>query len=842
MRGRILAALAAFSVCVGPSAPVGAALAVPMSPDNPAVSGLWVNPAIRPGEGEQATVELVSAPHSLSAHDPITLTVRVANKSQDTLSGLTVTPRLGPATGSVADQRTATVADVDQYQVAGRTRDVDKQLAPGESTELTFTVLESELPLAGITTYPLLIALQRDGVVLDTERFHLAVRGTTRDANVPGLSALYPVSAPIDIVPGETGEAPDDAPLVLGSETLADELAPGGRLDQLVDVYAQYTSDPGVAEATCMSIDPALVDTAERMSHGYTVSSTRPDVVEEPKRLRDSWGSANNEETGEAGRGASDAASWLEKVRQAAGTGCVVALPWANADLNAVARTGDVWLMREAIERGPFTLQEILGTAGVSNTVVPAAGYVDQGVGAALGWADHTRSMVGSAGMQAAWEETLSGTAQGTSGRVEDEQTTTLERSDLPGVGTLLAPPPNQTVRVLVASDTAPHSAAADSASDRFSWIAPGVMAVEYDAALSTVLASAGPVPETTGYSRVNLRSNLTQDSALARAINAGTAVRLAAQSSWRFGDTAATPVLINPPATWDATAADTIMAAVRELLGGGGATPLTLDAYASAPAADTVSVATSTGSPSEDPAVYSDAEVLAAGQQSRYTNDLSALLVPDPSIALSRYGFTLPLRRDLLIALGVHGRRSLGEYSAAQDATSRRLAGSRDTLNELGASVALIPPGNVYTRTSPSSPLLIVAENGLPLPVDTTILYRGPGNARLNVPGSLRIPAHGSVTVQMTADLPDEQNTDLQLFLASPQGQPISQPVHISVRTSGIALQGWVIVASAGVVLALLILFRVGKRRRTRGPTKPVARADIPAQRPSPQRRQTPS
>ena len=79
-----------------------------------------------------------------------------------------------------------------------------------------------------------------------------------------------------------------------------------------------------------------------------------------------------------------DAAVWLDKVRHIAATGCVVSLPWANADLNAVARTGDTWLMREAVERGPFVLQRVLGTAGTLNTVVTGTGYVENGTAPAL--------------------------------------------------------------------------------------------------------------------------------------------------------------------------------------------------------------------------------------------------------------------------------------------------------------------------------------------------------------------------------------------------------------------------------------------------------------------------
>src|SRR5690606_16058731 len=128
-------------------------------------------------------------------------------------------------------------------------------------------------------------------------------------------------------------------------------------------------------------------------------------------------------------------------------------------------------------------------------------------------------------------------------------------------------------------------------------------------------------------------------------------------------------------------------------------------------------------GSPYADPAAVSDTEVLRAGQQARYTDDLTRMTVNDPGINLSRYGFTLPLRRDVLTSLTATARSSIGGYGDVVAAADRRLDANRRTLQDLRGSVALIPPGNVYTRASESSPLLIVAENGLPLPVDAELV-----------------------------------------------------------------------------------------------------------------------
>ena len=777
------------------AAVVLAAPAVPLAPDNPEVTEQWANLTVRPSEGEQASVEVVEAPRAISAHDPFHVKLRVTNRSDDTLEGLSLVPRRASAVATVMEQRYAAIADPQDYGVVGDARDVERQLAPGDSMEIE---MDLGLDLPDVGTYPIMLQLlDASGAPLDTDRFHLGVRGVRDDIRAAELTALYPVTADVDILPGETGEAPETQPLVLANDSLAGQLAPEGRLSQLVDQYIEAAKTPEVGYATCVALDPALVDTVDRMQHGYTVDDERPAVVEEPKRLRDSWGGEAAPD-GEPGAGADDAKVWLDKVRHIAATGCVVSLPWANADLNAVARTGDKWLMREAVERGPFVLQRVLGTAGTLNTVVTGTGYVEDGTAPALGWADHSRSTVRDEGMQAAWERAEAAGVQ----EEHDGSESALERADMADLAGAAAPAPQQPVRVLSA---APGRQAG--------WIAPGVMTVGYQSSLATVLAATGVDPETTGFSEENLRYNYAVDSKAARDISAAAAVRLAAQSAWVAGESEEhpDPILVNPPANWDADTAAAVLGTVAELVTGAGAHPMAFGAYLDAPVD-----AAPAGEPVEhtDPTAFTDAEVLQVTQQAGFINDLTGLMVPDSSIALTRYGFTLPLRRDLLQALSIGQRRSMSRYSDAVEATSERLGASRAALGDLRSAVDLIPPGNVYTRTSNSSPLLIVARNGLPLPVETSINFSGPADARLHVPDVLRIPARGSVTVQMTADLPEtSRSTDLNLYLASTNGQPISQPVDIAVRTTRFTVGRWLAVAALMLAAMLVVIAVRGAR-----------------------------
>src|SRR5690625_1272513 len=105
--------------------------------------------------------------------------------------------------------------------------------------------------------------LDGEPVALADDRCLLTV--TDADGQIPGAddsfapsTLIYPITAQTNIAPGETG----DSPLVLNDESLAEQLANGGRLDRLVDIY----EDHKLGDGACIAIDPALLHTVDRMS------------------------------------------------------------------------------------------------------------------------------------------------------------------------------------------------------------------------------------------------------------------------------------------------------------------------------------------------------------------------------------------------------------------------------------------------------------------------------------------------------------------------------------------------------------------------------------------------
>ncbi|WP_455006408.1 hypothetical protein [Corynebacterium propinquum] len=713
---------------------------------------------------------------------------RIDNRSASELSDVQVTVRRADAVNS-ADEAQAALAHSD-FPYWGNAVNL-ASVAPNSSTSASMDISTAlaDSPSLSITqpgAYPVLFTLtgfqDGDPVHLASERLVLRVEGpadegfaaneftaddftvddftvddTVADNNAEniaenserGFSVIVPVSAQIDPVPGATG----DDPLIVRSEDFTAQISAGGRLYELVETYRNHD----LGGAACMALDPAVVNMAARMTEGYYVNEQRPEINNEPVRLRDSWGADREPDLGDEGRGADAAREWLDMIRD---VDCVLAMPWANTDLNAVQGTHDGWMLHEATDRGPELLQRVLGLES-RPVLLPGNGYVSRETSYALG--------------------------------------------NLPeGAHALLA-------------DVAVPSAAAAIADP-----ATNLRASTYDGALAAILNDTGASPVTAPYTPVEYRTGTAQASEHARDITAASMLRTAAQPA---PDAATTIALL--PALVEAPVAETLLSAAADVLAEPGVIPRPLDAAvgdnyveqaraheAAATAAETSG--TASGSPYPDPSVFTDLEITQVRQQVRYINELMSIMRNDSDIALTRYEYTLALRRDMLVALSHHQRNTLDGYDAAVAATATRINANRTVLKELRESVSLAPPGNVYTRVSDSSPLLVVAKNQLPLPVTTQMAFDSPEGTRLNTPEQVSIPARGSITVSMTADIPaDHGRTDIRLWLATPTGSGISQPVEITVNTRSDSVILYSVAAGLTLVLATAVALRVRRRRR---------------------------
>lgn len=173
------------------------------------------------------------------------------------------------------------------------------------------------------------------------------------DYSPTGLSWVWPlVAEPVRLANG-----------VFANDRLAAELAPGGRLDRLLQAGARLDADAAVTWA----IDPELVESVVAMAdrNGYRVASPSGGTV--------------------PGGGGGLAQRWLAQLQSVTAGAAVVALPYADPDLTALVRhgaSGDVARTRGA---GGSVLARYLPAASTVDGVAwPVDGYVDRATLAAL--------------------------------------------------------------------------------------------------------------------------------------------------------------------------------------------------------------------------------------------------------------------------------------------------------------------------------------------------------------------------------------------------------------------------------------------------------------------------
>ncbi|MFN2477939.1 MAG: DUF6049 family protein [Pseudonocardiaceae bacterium] len=280
------------------------------------------------------------------------------------------------------DAAARAVAGLTEAPHVTRFQPLPVDLAPGQSSPFTL-----EVPLRGGTdleslqitepgVYPMLVNLNGKpdfgGVArLASVPLLLPVLGipSASPGEPPGpglaqpsqpapLTVLWPLAAAPERLPSEPGE-----PVLLhsdraGTDPLAADIAPGGRLDGLLGALEQAVpAGSPLGAAVCVAVDPLLLETLEGMSHGYRVSH--------PGGISD-------------GTGARDARTWLDRLRGAVQGRCVLPLPYADADLVALSRAGLTDLEALATSTGARLVGDLLGVQPLTGVSWPADQMLDE--------------------------------------------------------------------------------------------------------------------------------------------------------------------------------------------------------------------------------------------------------------------------------------------------------------------------------------------------------------------------------------------------------------------------------------------------------------------------------
>lgn len=235
-------------------------------------------------------------------------------------------------------------------------------LEPGQSAPLNITVnlTGSKAGLFGRPgVYPLLVNVNGTPEFGGPARLGavsmlmpvLAGPGKTAghsSAGAPSMTLLWPMTSSVP----QVYTAPYGQPLVLRDDRLADEIGPDGRLNALVTAAATAVrSDPNLAKSMCFALDPDLLATVNSMTLGYQVHTDGGNVQ---------------------GKGVETAKTWLASLKSLLVGRCVVALPFADADLNTVARIrpGDPILVAQAAAAAA-TIQQVAGVTPQTGVLWP---------------------------------------------------------------------------------------------------------------------------------------------------------------------------------------------------------------------------------------------------------------------------------------------------------------------------------------------------------------------------------------------------------------------------------------------------------------------------------------
>lgn len=825
-RVRLIAAVAAGALAVaagpvaptGPLGPPGAAAAPPpwpIDPSDPSISSQWGADAGRVADRGALSLSIDTiTPQNPEVDGTLSVRLTVENTSDAGIDDIVVRMQRADALAGAAEARTAMAAPEQTFGVATSFRD-GFDLAAGESRALTLSVpLAADAPrglgIAEPGVYPVLInANGRPGE--DIDQFLAETRtlvpvdaplsdgdadadgpstdegadsgdggdegesGNSGDAgaaesSAPGttaepapVSVVWPLAANVPLVPGETGDVPGRPELILSGESLSAELSPGGRLDGLLGALESELAGPAgpaLRGSTCVAVDPELLDVADRMSAGYRIGPERPSPVQGSTRLRDSWGAGDDLGLRD-GQGADAAADWLERLRVATRDLCVVTLPWSGAELNAVAATADPELATEALAVGGEVVERVLGRGALDSVVIPPEGYLDAASVPVTAFGD-TSLPVSAA---AAFESSRGGDG--------------------------MWPPPNARTTSLVAANSLTLGDGRIARPGETAEMAPGATAFGLPVPLSAALAATGSAPEVAGYTALSGRHDLTADSGTARMQTAvGTLRQEISDTAVAAGDRPAAPIVAMPPAGWSAGGeeARALLRAVAAAFDDGIAEPMQLGDALAHSVEHRWSGPAQTASPNPDPGAISGTEVSRARQQSGYLTDLTEMMANDPQVALTRHGFTQPLRRDVLRALSGIGRRNADNHLARTERAAQTMSGMGEMLQQLRDSVTLVAPGGVYTRATDMSPVVIVGRNGLPLPVPAYVRVRV-GESETAARHEALLPAKGSLTLQVTPEEREDSGDrsrrgQLHLWLETTDGQRISAPVEIVART----------------------------------------------------------
>ncbi|MFD6279187.1 DUF6049 family protein [Streptomyces sp. NPDC060209] len=341
----------------------------------PLIAGLLAGPTAPSAQAEGATkaptgsrtvdVSLDTlAPSAPVEGDTLTVSGTLTNKGKKTVTDAEVDLRVGPrlsGRGAIdqAAKRTGYLPGSDPAKLGGAYTLKTPKLEPGVSQDFTLAVPVDKLDLDTEGVYQLGVSLTGRTTdyaydqVLGIQRTFLPWQPADTESKTK-LTFLWPLIASAHVT-AETGSDEQQTP-VFANDDLALELAPGGRLEQLVSLGRQLP--------VTWVIDPDLLASVDAMTKNYRVKVGDTTV---------------------AGTNQAIAKKWLTDLQAAVKDGKVVALPFADPDLASIAHrgknvSGTLSHLQTATEVAGTTVETVLHVKPSTDFAWPVEGAIDPSV------------------------------------------------------------------------------------------------------------------------------------------------------------------------------------------------------------------------------------------------------------------------------------------------------------------------------------------------------------------------------------------------------------------------------------------------------------------------------
>ena len=338
----------------------------------PLLAGLLQLPAAAPAaaaSGDPVSVALDSmSPNAPTDGDTLTVSGTVTNNGKQAVTGAHVGLRVGPILNTRSGindvaQHPDELQGVSGSEVGDKYAQKFAKLAPGVAEHFSISVPVDKLDLGANGVYEFGVALsgqtsaQPWQQVLGVQRTFLPWQPSDADTRTR-TTVLWPLLSTVHMT-AKTGAGQLQTPVFLNDD-LAKELAPGGRLDQMVSL--------GKDLDVTWVIDPDLLASVDAMASGnYRLQGEGDTTVAGPKEHQ------------------ALAKQWLASLQKPVVGKEVVALPFADPDLASLAHrgtsvTGSLSHLKDATDVAATTVKTVLHVTPSTDYAWPVNGAVDPSI------------------------------------------------------------------------------------------------------------------------------------------------------------------------------------------------------------------------------------------------------------------------------------------------------------------------------------------------------------------------------------------------------------------------------------------------------------------------------